>query len=252
MSDTIERSIEKPGGIRPLKNRTAFRALGVIAFLLVLFLVLTAVSHVVTSTEDYKCYQWIRGFYREPKDSLDVVFLGSSVTYSEMNPMFIWDEEGISSWNFTTPGQQLELAEYMIREGIKRQPNAVYVVSLNTLDNEFPDAFLHYVTDYMPMSQNKVNMIDRYLELQAMDPENAPAEGTATSSKKWQFLFPVFFYHTRWDSLQSWDFNYRMDGFKSSSYYNLYLNGQEDITEDWKIYDAQNGPFVRKYLGLKK
>ena len=39
----------------------------------------------------------IRGFYREPKDTLDVVLIGDSTIYSGFSPGYAYDLQGITS-----------------------------------------------------------------------------------------------------------------------------------------------------------
>ena len=38
-------------------------------------------------------------FYEQEPGSIDVMFYGSSHTYSDINPAVLWEEEGISSYD---------------------------------------------------------------------------------------------------------------------------------------------------------
>ena len=221
------------------RKKTVKRLIKAVLFLLVFILVISAVSRIVVNPEDYRHYQWIRGFYSEPKNSLDVVFIGSSVNYSEINPMFLWNAAGIASRDFTTNSQPLEVVEYLLREAVRRQPEALYVISLNTIQGKLSDVDLHYVTDYMPFSFNKLHMIDRYLELQKSLGQAKGEEGTGLKAKRWQYVFPVILYHTRWEELESIDFLYKNDGVKGACYYSTYLSGITDISEDWQTNDER-------------
>ena len=215
------------------------------AFLLILAVVLGGVSKLVVSPNDYRNYQWVRGFYHEPKDSIDVIFVGSSLNYASVNSMVIWNRSGITSWNYATSSQPVELAEYVIREGIKRQPNALYVVNLNTLESELKEQWLHYLTDYMPMSRNKLGIIDRYIELREQRSEELFRSGSCLenieydNNLKWEFILPLLIYHSRWDDLNCRDFRYQFDGVKSAPYYSNYLKDSKDISDKWITTDRK-------------
>ena len=214
-----------------------------IGFLLVLCMALSAVSRLVTSPDDYREYQWVHGFYKEPKNSIDVVFIGSSVNYSEVNPMVIWNTSGIAAWNYTTNSQPFEAVEYVLREGLKRQPNALYVINLNTIHSALTKADLHWLTDYMPPSQNRTELIDRILELrqdrldQLMEAEEYEKVAKETEGDdenlRWHFIVPPLLYHSRWSELNSRDYTYALDGVKGAPYYYEYLYKQTNISDLW-------------------
>ena len=44
----------------------------------------------------------ISGFYAEESDSIDVIIMGTSCTFSSYMPMEAWNEYGIVSYNFCT------------------------------------------------------------------------------------------------------------------------------------------------------
>ena len=55
----------------------------------------------------------MRGFYAEPKDSLDVVFLGSSHVFCAINPLAIYDETYLKSYSLGS-GQQRNWISYLL------------------------------------------------------------------------------------------------------------------------------------------
>ena len=46
-------------------------------------------------------------FYEQEPGSIDVMFYGSSHTYSDINPAVLWDQEGISSYDLAGSLQPL-------------------------------------------------------------------------------------------------------------------------------------------------
>ena len=212
----------------------------VVAFLVVLVFVINATFRLVTSPNDYRSFQRVYEFYKQPKNTMDVVFVGSSVTYSEVNPMVLWNMSGIAGWDYATNSQPFEMAEYVLREGIKRQPNALYVVTLNSIHSELGKSALHWLSDYMPLSQNKIDMIDHYAVLRKERLEWLHERGTTDKwledddeSLRWEFIFPPLVYHSRWDKLNRNDFHYKNDGVKSAPYNYPYLMEREDLTDKW-------------------
>ena len=53
-------------------------ALKTSAFVLIFLLLLVSALKLTTCPADYRNYQWIAGFYEEPADSLDAVYIGGS------------------------------------------------------------------------------------------------------------------------------------------------------------------------------
>ena len=49
----------------------------------------------------------IRGFYELEPNSLDVVFIGSSNVHCNINPNVIWNQYGITSYDFSCDMQDL-------------------------------------------------------------------------------------------------------------------------------------------------
>ncbi len=51
-------------------------------------------------------------YLREPENSLDLLFLGSSIAYCDVAPAWIWEESGLRSWVMAGPEQTLSLTYY--------------------------------------------------------------------------------------------------------------------------------------------
>ena len=103
------------------------RILRVVAFILLLILVITAVSEPLVSVSSID-YHLIAGFYEEPEESLDAVYIGSSNCFVFWNPLFAWEEYGICVYPFASSAQPFYAAEYLIKECRKTQPDAVYII----------------------------------------------------------------------------------------------------------------------------
>ena len=63
----------------------------------------------------------IDGFYEEPENSLDVVTIGSSLAFCNINAMELWNEFGIPNYIFGNGNQAAEVSYYYLQETFKRQ-----------------------------------------------------------------------------------------------------------------------------------
>ncbi len=69
-------------------------------------------------------------FYEQERDSIDVIFYGSSHTYSDINPAVLWREAGIASFDLAGSLQPLWNTYYYMKESLKYQRPKVMVVEL--------------------------------------------------------------------------------------------------------------------------
>lgn len=150
------------------------------------------------------------GFYKEPENTLDVLFLGSCNMYTSISPVLMYEEFGITGYAFTCPDQELSTSYYYIKEALKTQkPKAVVLESLfftqyNTKNRE---RYNRYALDYMPLTANKISAI---MDLAQRESEHMKSyDGTApdTLLTVAGYLFPILRYHSRAD-LSKEDFSF--------------------------------------------
>ena len=58
-------------------------------------------------------------YYKYPKDTFDVAFLGASLVMYGIYPVEMYDEYGIASYSLTTGNQSIEASYYLAREVIE-------------------------------------------------------------------------------------------------------------------------------------
>lgn len=204
-------------------------AIRIVAFILIFGLIFGAISKIVTVPSDYRNYQWVAGFYEEEKDSLDAVYVGSSNCYSFWNPMTAWNEYGIAVWPYATNGMLFEATEYIIKEAQKKQPDAVYIVNINTIcDPDRNLSRIHWNVDYMPFSFNKMALVHRLSDVCGL-----------SLSESMECYIPMIRYHSRWNALEKQDFTYEVDGMKGAASYGTYLKKSVDVTEQYVVSDKE-------------
>lgn len=133
-------------------------------------------------------------FYNQPKESIDVLFIGSSHIHYNISPAVLYNEYGISSYNFSTASQTLLNSYFYLKEALKTQKPKLVVLEGYTLSaydyTKYRD--FHFISGIFPMnfSLDKINLIK--LEI----PKN-----------RWdEFFNPFYMYHNRYSSLSMSDF----------------------------------------------
>lgn len=139
------------------------------------------------------------GFYDEPKDSIDVMFFGSSYCFFAISPLKMWQDYGFTSYVRGSANQSMFLTYYTLKESLDFQSPQVVVVEIGQVVNEFDPIKDEWIArrglDYLRMSSVKAEAI--------MDLE---LDGSQQSYMS--YFFPLLRYHSRWKELAHSDFDY--------------------------------------------
>ncbi len=203
-----------------MKRDTVVRGIKISLFLIIFVVIYRYITIIFSYSIDARNYQWVAGFFEERENSLDAVYLGSSDTYAFWQAPIAFEQYGITVRPLCCNSQPLAAAKYLIEETRKKYPDALYIIPINNLTTELEDTHIHYLTDYYPLSVNKIKMIWAMADY-AEEPY----------SKRMEYFFPIVRYHPRWDSLQYDDFNYKLDGLKGASYYDSFLEEARDVSD---------------------
>lgn len=161
------------------------KTLKLIAFLAAAMFVFYGISE-MSKDINRTCIASIKGFYTEPKDSLDVVIIGASEVYTGYCPTQAWKEHGFTSYDFTSMGLPGNLYKSMLKEVMREQNPKLVVFEINGfIQNE--DYFKgsgrsHKYIDSMKLSKNWYDTIK----------ENIPEESQG------DYFFPIATYHDNW------------------------------------------------------
>ena len=140
----------------------------------------------------------VKGFYKEPKNSLDVIFLGNSDTYRGVDPLVIYHEYGFTSYNFVSAGQRMWTGYAMFEEALRKQNPKVIMFNVDGVfsTNQSSSGNYSKVYDNMPFSLYKVKYIfdKNYKKKRKIE--------------RLSHLMPIFSYHDRYNELTSDDFKY--------------------------------------------
>lgn len=135
-------------------------------------------------------------FYKMKKDSVDVLFLGSSVGVNGFNTQEFYDQYGIRSYNLCSVQQPIPLSYCWLKEAVKYQHPKLVVLDSRFLYQWHPADILngdagayHVALDKMRLSKDKIKSVT---ELSEIDPTIEPAD----------FLFTVRHKHEIWKNLR--------------------------------------------------
>lgn len=188
----------------------------------------------------------VQGFYAEPDHSLDVLFLGSCNIFNDVDPLVLYENYGFTSYNFTSPDQELWTSYYYLKEALKTQTPEVVVLDSLMLSPHFNanESYIRQSLDYLPFSLTKLRLASVSLQ----DWDDYAFMST---------LLPIFRYHDRWKDLNAADFQHF-----SQDPYNPYKGASPVYTEieftgdlDYMAYTDETEPLKDKavdYLGRIK
>lgn len=189
-------------------------------------------------------------FYEQAQDTVDVVFIGSSHVYTNVNPAVLWSEYGMASYDLAGSNQPLWNSYYYMKEAIELQtPDLVVVDLYRAIENRdvIDDARTAMNTLGMKPGANRTASIYASVE----------NEASATD-----YIWGVPVYHTRYESLTENDFkryngdvnglNYK--GFNMNCISTTVFEGLSDFTEmkDRLPLTQKNEEYLRKIIELAR
>lgn len=133
-------------------------------------------------------------YYKETTKH-DVIFIGDCEVYENINPMYLWENYGITSYIRGNAQQLVWQSYYMLKDTLKREKPKVVVYNVQALTYDKPqkEEYNRMTLDGMRWSMEKYNAIQ------------------ASMCEKEQFLdyvFPILRYHDRIMDLKKEDFTY--------------------------------------------
>ena len=145
---------------------------------------------------DAETYQEVRGFYSEPENSLDVLFVGASSCVRAVSPIKMWEEYGFTSYSLATTLQPPVYAYEILKNALKRQQPKVVVLFCDGLWQDY---------DYTREGQFRGAVDGMRLSWEKWETVNYICARDKNQSRI-SYWVPFFRYHDRWDELEKEDF----------------------------------------------
>ena len=100
---------------------------GLLFFVLLAVMILRLDGALKLIQEDNLCPR----YYKFPKNTFDVTFLGASFVMYGIYPMELYRDYGIASYNLSTGNQTMEASYYLAKESIEKDHPALIVLDTN-------------------------------------------------------------------------------------------------------------------------
>jgi len=165
-----------------------------VVFVILFFMILIPLTYMLRTSGDVK--NRFEGFYAEPDNSLDIVLIGSSPTYSSVSTPMLYGEYGIKAYPLASNVQRPAAGVHLLAESEKSQSPTLYMFEIRMysslevgLQNNI--AYTRGVTDNMKYSVNRIKTINDLI-----------TEGYMGDGDKYTYYFDIFKYHSNWTSLR--------------------------------------------------
>lgn len=134
-------------------------------------------------------------FYEQEKNTIDVLFMGSSQVIWGINNMKMYEDYGISSYSIGSGDQPLLVTYFLLKEADQRQNLTNVVLDMSMLYEKEVESRFRRNIDGMHWSINKIQAILAH----AKDEETEPISS---------YFIDWIKYHSRWKELSQNDFAY--------------------------------------------
>ena len=166
--------------------------LRIISFMIILTICLWQLNNIFAPKYGDGIYS-VTMFYEQENNSIDVLFLGSSHAFENINTGTLWDEYGLASYIMGGSVQSLWNTYYYLEEALKTQhPKLIVLDAFSTtfIDNYLWDANIIKNTFGLRWSSTKINAIKT----------SVPQE------LWWDYFLEYCQYHTRYKQIDKSDF----------------------------------------------
>lgn len=139
-------------------------------------------------------YDTVKGFYGEPENTVETIFLGASTILNGITPMELYENYGICAYNLSTESQPMLASYYWLEEAYKFHSDSLKIVVLDasTLRRTPDIAYYRKAIDHMKFSSVKYHAVKDYTDI---------------FDESIFCLFPLFSYHSRWSQILEEDFD---------------------------------------------
>jgi len=240
--DMSIKKINKPCRAKGKSHKALARA----GFLLLLAVTVYLAANILRVKSDHGINQQ-EGIYWQPKDSVDVVMMGTSHIHCDVNTGLLWEKYGIAAYDYSGAEQPLWMTYYYLRELYRCQTPKAVVLDLYAPARFKEDYQYEWIGENiygMRFSLNKLRMLSVSVE-----------------PSKLHKYFPSFaVYHSRYDELETEDFNHffwdtqEKEAFKGyTPYWKTEPQKRPEIAEEGKDgLTAKSEIYLRKIISFAK
>ncbi len=191
----------------------------------------------------------IVGLYNEAEDSIDIVCIGGSSTYTFFAPYIAYNEYGFTSYNLSAEAMSPALIKNLIYEAKESQTPQLYVVDLRAFDvreqnsQYYKENFVRKVTDHVRYSLNRLDMINYAFGY----------EQTEFTEYEYNY-FDISLWHSNWQKVGESNYRYLLEDVKAinkgfifvTNYWHKELTKKDwsSVTEEMELSEQTNNIFL--------
>ncbi|MBQ7487806.1 MAG: hypothetical protein IJT77_09980 [Clostridia bacterium] len=180
------------------KGFTAFRVLG---FLVVLVLTLMGLTRLFVRKESMERFKP----YLETAQEYDVIFMGNSHVVNDIFPFDLWRNYGITAYNLGGNGNTVPVSYWSMKLAFDYAKPKLLIMDVNDIDMKDKvsghTSNVHTTFDVYPISRTKINAVLDLMDL----PYVEDFDGNVIKDMRWEYLFTLGKYHSRWSELTMTD-----------------------------------------------
>ncbi|MEG0691654.1 MAG: hypothetical protein RR444_01065 [Oscillospiraceae bacterium] len=135
----------------------------------------------------------IVGFTNEPKNTMDLMFFGSSHAFCTFDPLVVKKQTGLNAYTFGTQQQPFWITYHYMKEALKYQSPKVMVLEI---------LGAKYNEEYSNETANR----SAFEPLKISKNRNEMLDVSVSKDNQFTYYFPLVKYHSRWDELTPEDF----------------------------------------------
>jgi hypothetical protein len=179
----------------------------------------------------------IEEYYDEVKNH-DVIFIGDCEVFSNISPVTLWEDYGISSYIRGSAQQLIWQSYYLLEETLTYEKPKVVVYNVLAMKYNEPqkEAYNRLTLDGMKLSKAKIEAVNASM----MEDESFIS-----------YLFPILRYHSRWNELSPEDFKYlfKKDTISNNGFLmRVDVKPVTSLPKERKLADYQFGENSYDYL----
>ena len=176
----------------------------------------------------------------------DVLFLGDSIMNTGVFPMEMWEKYGITGYNIASYGNTLPISYWALQNALDYAEPKLVVLDVQGTSKTYKlsgnSSDVHTAFDCYPISRTKIAALDDLMD----DPYAVDDSGVAYADMKWEYLFTLGKYHSRWSELGAEDFRYVFhrdpvaQSELTSEYFHPIYNREKGAKSVMAVADAQD------------
>lgn len=155
----------------------------------------------------HRGYARLMGFYDLKKDSVDVVFVGTSVTFSSFMPMEAWNQYGMVACNYCTNVQFENSLRYSVREVMKTQSPQLMLIDIAPFmyEHDVTYAYAHEPSNAELFAKYNIDSMKYSMDRLALTSEIVRDMDGSFLDLFFHYFFDIYRYHEKMPIADQWD-----------------------------------------------